>query len=623
MGTELVSAASVVGRHVFYNNSAYDGKNASADAADDAAIAPDKAALLPGDAPSFANYTSYSRGINGVMVDIAGLPEGGTESITADDFEFRVGNTGDPASWTTAPTPLAVVVRPTGADGPARVSMVWADAAIRNQWLQVTVKANAHTGLAATDVFFFGNLVGEIGNAQRAYVSSQDLILTRRAMFSRAPIDGLHDFDRNGAVTFQDVLLVRRNQSKGLRATEAFAGAGMGLTATYFENQDFTGPTVQKIDPVIDFNWQSGAPAPGINPYSYSVRWEGQVRAAYSEKYTFHTTSNDGVRLWVDGELLIDNWTNHAVTEDVGQIALEAGRRYDLRMEYYQGVGTAAAKLEWSSPSLSRELVPTSRLFPALLPPPPPPPEDPLAVRPPPLDGEWEMVFGDEFDGPALNPVWRTAQYWDSDHTIVGGGELQAYDASGVSVSDGKLHLTARPEEKYAGVPYVSGLVQTGGDDDVPDGPKFSFLHGYMEVRAKLPAGTGLFPAIWMMPASYNDENGELDVMETIGSDISRANFTLHRNGLDDGHEWLGPDLSEDFHSFGVDWQPDHVAWYVDGVERARTTDPALICPEAMYPILNLAVGGDWAGPPGATTTFPASLEVEFVRVWQRVSAGV
>ena len=67
--------------------------------------------------------------------------------------------------------------------------------------------------------------------------------------------------------------------------------------------------------------------------------------------------------------------------------------------------------------------------------------------------------------------------------------------------------------------------------------------------------------------------------------------------------------------------QPDHVAWYVDGVERARTTDPALICPEAMYPILNVAVGGDWAGAPDETTAFPATMEVDYVRVWQNPPA--
>jgi beta-glucanase (GH16 family) len=179
------------------------------------------------------------------------------------------------------------------------------------------------------------------------------------------------------------------------------------------------------------------------------------------------------------------------------------------------------------------------------------------------------------------------------------------------------LHLTAREETKH-GMPYVSGLVQTGGNDWVSGEPRFSFTYGYMEVRAKLPSGQGLWPAIWMMPASYNDANGELDVLEVIGSEPNVANFNLHRNGLNDGEDWIGPDFSEGFHTFGVDWQPDHVSWYIDGVERARMTDPALICPEAMYPILNVAVGGDWPGAPDATTTFPATMDVDYVRVWQR-----
>ena len=226
------------------------------------------------------------------------------------------------------------------------------------------------------------------------------------------------------------------------------------------------------------------------------------------------------------------------------------------------------------------------------------------------------MIFKDEFSGTALDPVWHTAQYWDHEYTIVGQGELQAFDASAAMVRDGFLHLTAREDSSY-GVPYVSGLVQTGGDTWVSGEPKFSFTYGYMEVRAKLPSGQGLWPAIWMMPASHNDDNGELDVVEVIGSDPRRANFNLHRNGLNDGHEWLGPDFSQDFHTFGVDWQPNYVAWYVDGVERARTTDPRYISPEAAYPILNVAVGGDWPGAPNDTTQFPATMEVDYVRVWQ------
>jgi hypothetical protein len=241
------------------------------------------------------------------------------------------------------------------------------------------------------------------------------------------------------------------------------------------------------------------------------------------------------------------------------------------------------------------------------------------------VSGDWNLTWRDEFTGDTLNPVWHAAQYWDSVYTVVGGGELLVYDRSGVSVSDGMLHLTAREEASH-GMDYVSGLVQTGGYDGTSGEPRFNFLYGYMEVRAKLPSGQGIWPAIWMMPASYNDGNGELDVLEVIGSESNVANFSLHRNGAHNTDTWTGPDFSDGFHTYGVDWQPDHVAWYVDGVERGRMTDPALICPEAMYPILNVAVGGDWAGAPDETTPFPASIKlgpVTTLTSWPAVSTSL
>jgi beta-glucanase (GH16 family) len=124
-----------------------------------------------------------------------------------------------------------------------------------------------------------------------------------------------------------------------------------------------------------------------------------------------------------------------------------------------------------------------------------------------------------------------------------------------------------------------------------------------------------------MMPASYNDDAGEIDVLEVFGHQPRRAQFALHRNGRDEVEDWTGPDFSRDFHTYAVDWRPGRVSWYVDGVERARVTDPALICREAMYPILNLAVG-DAAGPPDGTTRFPATMEVDYVRVWQSAQGG-
>jgi hypothetical protein len=157
-------AAQVAGRWVFYNNSAFDGHDPLAGVSDDAAIAVDKQALLPGQTASFVNYTSYSGGINGIMVDIESLANAaGLDKAT--DFQFKVGNGNDPAGWASAPLPSSLTVRPgMGENGSYRVTLIWAGGAIENQWLQVAVLATPNTGLSQPDVFYFGNAVGEAGN---------------------------------------------------------------------------------------------------------------------------------------------------------------------------------------------------------------------------------------------------------------------------------------------------------------------------------------------------------------------------------------------------------------------------------------------------------------------------
>jgi len=123
---------------VFYNASYWDGNDPAASALDDAAIASDKQPLLPGQTATFANYTSYSLGINGIMIDVSNLPAG---TPTAADFEFRAGIGGAPATWPLAAGPTSIAVRRgAGAGGSDRVTLVWSgEAAVRNQWLRVTV----------------------------------------------------------------------------------------------------------------------------------------------------------------------------------------------------------------------------------------------------------------------------------------------------------------------------------------------------------------------------------------------------------------------------------------------------------------------------------------------------
>ena len=223
--TDNETAAAVVGRLVFYNNSAWDGNDAGANADDDNAIATDKQALLlPDQTAAFVNYTSYSKGINGVMVDINGL----VATPTAADFQFRVGNDDAPAGWPAGPAPQSITVRAgAGVGGSDRVTVIWADndwhtttpetGAIAGQWLQVTVLATANTGLAAPDVFFFGNAVGESGNSSaNAAIDATDEIGARNNphwFLDPALVDDAYDYNRDKKVDATDQIIARNNQT--------------------------------------------------------------------------------------------------------------------------------------------------------------------------------------------------------------------------------------------------------------------------------------------------------------------------------------------------------------------------------------------------------------------------
>jgi hypothetical protein len=144
-------------------------------------------------------------------------------------------------------------------------------------------------------------------------------------------------------------------------------GTTFGLAGTYFDNQDFTGPIFTRTDPMVNFTWGTGSPAPGIGPDTFSARWIGQVRAAEAGTYQFRTNSDDGVRLWLNGSLVINDWTDHAGRYDSAPaMTLTAGQKLDLRLDYYEAFGGANIRLEWKRPGQTDfELVPELQLSPA------------------------------------------------------------------------------------------------------------------------------------------------------------------------------------------------------------------------------------------------------------------
>jgi len=207
----------VTGRYVFYNDSAFDGNDPAGNTQDMGAVAPDKQALLPGQTPSFQNVTSYDKGINGIQLMLTSTTLG-HPTLTADDFEFKVGPGASADDWAAAPAPQAVTIIPV--PGPNSVySITWADGAVRNTWLRVTVKANANTGLSAPDVFYFGNLVGETGDASSPLrVSAADLGGVKAHLNSDAGRDNRYDINRDGVVNALDLGAVRANYGRSLSA---------------------------------------------------------------------------------------------------------------------------------------------------------------------------------------------------------------------------------------------------------------------------------------------------------------------------------------------------------------------------------------------------------------------
>lgn len=140
-------------------------------------------------------------------------------------------------------------------------------------------------------------------------------------------------------------------------------GTGTGVQGEYFNSVDLTGaPALARTDAALNFSW-AGSPGAGVNTDNFSVRWLGQIEPRTTDTFTFYTQTAGGVRLWVNGTLLIDQWAFHASAEHSGSIALQAGQRYDVVMEFRDDAGTAEARLRWSGPAQPKEAVPATQLY--------------------------------------------------------------------------------------------------------------------------------------------------------------------------------------------------------------------------------------------------------------------
>ncbi len=138
--------------------------------------------------------------------------------------------------------------------------------------------------------------------------------------------------------------------------------SGTGLTGQYFFNDNFTGLADTRTEAIAQ-NWGTGSPGSGIDADTFSVRWTGQVQPRYSEHYTFTALSDEGVRVWIDGQLVVDDWLSHTARYSAGSIDLVANQLYDIRVDYREGTGAARMELNWFSASQAFQIIPSDRLY--------------------------------------------------------------------------------------------------------------------------------------------------------------------------------------------------------------------------------------------------------------------
>jgi len=240
---------------------------------------------------------------------------------------------------------------------------------------------------------------------------------------------------------------------------------------------------------------------------------------------------------------------------------------------------------------------------------------------------KWKLAWSDDFDGPAGQ--LPDAGHWAFDiGTDWGNGQLE-YDTSrpeNVSLDGaGRLAITARLES-YLGRSYTSARIKTAG--------LFSQNGGRFEARMRLPSGQGMWPAFWMLGANYATMPwpacGEIDIMENRGQEPTLVHGSLHGPGYSGGraitHAFTvpGAPVDAEFHVYAVEWSSSKVTWSVDDLEYATTTagdlpgGAAWVFDHPFFIILNLAVGGNYVGPPGPGTTFPQQLLVDYVRAYRR-----
>jgi len=354
---------------------------------------------------------------------------------------------------------------------------------------------------------------------------------------------------------------------------------------------------------------------PSIFPKdSFSVRWEGLIKSDYTGEHTFYTVADDGVKLYVDDELLIDNWELQPPTEKKGVIFLTKKKYYSIKLEYFENSGSEAIILGWENENFKKQLITSKNLKTN--------------------NGEpgLEAIFYKSLNLKSNKDEVQYRRIDEKINYITGGGwgnnEKQYYTnrKENIRIENGNLVIEAR-KEPFLNANYTSARIKT----------RQSWKYGRFEIRAKLPKGRGTWSAIWALPTNWSyggwPLSGEIDIMEHVGhneNDIvtSIHNATLFGNiGESDQHGSIKiKDACNSFHNYILEWYENKIIIKIDDIVSLEY--PKYDYDWTKWPfdkkfhlIFNIAVGGWWGGQEGIDDkAFPTKMEIDYIRIYSKPS---
>ena len=294
-----------------------------------------------------------------------------THKLTAEGIEILSGTTSSTSPFIEATATVVVgdgLLNLAQGSGGSNTKLCYVDITAVQGAVQIALATpghqSTHYGAAASSIALSATASTTNGSASITSVEFYDGF-TLLGSDSTAPYEYI--WTTASAGTHQ--IMAKGIDSTGATGFSTFASitvsadGAFGLEAEYWPNLTQTGTPQSRTDANVQFDWANGVPMDGIPNDNFSVRWRGRIKPAFSETYTFTTESDDGVRLWVNGQLLIDKWVNQGTTQHTGTITLVAGQLYEIEMHYFDNFGAAIARLSWSSTSQPAQLVPGTALF--------------------------------------------------------------------------------------------------------------------------------------------------------------------------------------------------------------------------------------------------------------------